>query len=56
MDVGFRQGLVDAALVCPQGTATLQQQGNAVEWQPTISGWEVVWSKLDVHDLRARRL
>ena len=31
MDIGFRQGLVDASLVCPERAAALQDQGDAFE-------------------------
>ena len=36
MDVGFRQRLVDASLVCPQRTAALQKQGDALEWETVL--------------------
>ncbi len=48
MDVGFRQRLVDASLVCPQRTAALQKQGDALEWETVLMSREV-WSKLKVH-------
>jgi hypothetical protein len=48
MDVGFRERLVDTALICPESTAALQQQGNALERQPSFRGHEV-WSKLEIH-------
>ena len=48
MDVGFRQRLVDASLVCPERTAPLQQQGNALERQPSFRSRKV-GSKLEVH-------
>jgi hypothetical protein len=52
MDISFRQRLVDAALISPERTATLQQQGNALERQPAFRGRKV-WSKLEVHGLRS---
>ena len=48
MDIGFRKRLVDASLICPERTAALQQQGNALERQPPFRGREV-WSKLEIH-------
>src|SRR5262245_26890358 len=33
MQVGLRQGLIDAALVGPKGTTTLQHQCDPLEWR-----------------------
>jgi hypothetical protein len=48
MDIGFRKRLVDASLICAESTAALQQQGNALERQPSFRGHEV-WSMLEIH-------
>ena len=48
MDIGLRQRLVDAALICPQRTATLQEQGDAFERQLSFRRREV-WLKLKIH-------
>jgi hypothetical protein len=48
LDIGFRQGLVDASLLCPQRTAALQQQGNALE-RELSSHRPDVWPNLEIH-------
>jgi hypothetical protein len=48
MDIGLRQRLVDAALICPQRTAALQEQGDAFERQLSFRRHEV-WLKLKIH-------
>ena len=49
MNAGFRKGLIDAALVCTQGTATLQEQRDAVKRRPSVNRSKLVWSKLESH-------
>src|SRR5882724_3081945 len=48
MDISLRQRLVDAALICPQRTAALQEQGDAFERQLSFRRREV-WLKLEIH-------
>ncbi len=50
MDVGFRQRLVDASLVCPQRTTALQKQGDALEWK-TLFRLCQLRSDLEIHGL-----
>jgi hypothetical protein len=50
MDIGLRQRLVDAALICPQRTAALQEQGDAFEWK-TMVRLRQIRSKLEIHGL-----
>jgi hypothetical protein len=48
MDIGFGQGLVDASLVCPQRSAALQEQGDALEWK-TLFRLCQMRSGLEIH-------
>jgi hypothetical protein len=50
MDIGLRQRLVDAALICPQRAAALQEQGDAFERQLSFRCRDV-WLKLKIHCL-----
>ncbi len=49
MNAGFRKGLIDAALVCTQGAAALQEQRDAVKRRPSVNRGKLVWSKLESH-------
>ena len=50
MDISLRQRLVDAALICPERTAALQEQGDALEWK-TMVRLHQIRSKLEIHGL-----
>jgi hypothetical protein len=48
MDIGFRERFIDAALISPERTPALQQQGNALE-RELSSHRPVVWPNLEIH-------
>ena len=50
MNIGFRQRLVDASLICSECTAALQNQGNTFERKTPFQSPNA-WSKLDIHGL-----
>jgi hypothetical protein len=48
MNIRLCERLVDAALVCAERTAALQNQRNALEWQMPFCGCEL-WSDPNIH-------